>query len=855
MMAQSEGLPLPDFEEAERFLTALDETAEAFTFQSFDDDKARKDRHMAVILSGPFERHRDNLARFNSHGAGIFVTVNETDGRGRKLENIQRIRAIWHEDDHGQARDFPLQPHITVESSPGKYHRYWLVDGLSLEQFRGVMNTLVRAHGSDPNAKDPARVLRLPGFLHLKDAAHPWRVRLADVSGELPYSAEQIVAAFPPSEPATNRVDTPADFVALPPDQGKSLAAQLAAMAARHTHENPTMGRHAQILWLGRECGQRGVPLELMDFALGQFETLMRPCDTTGQPAPMHWESSRKAFADAHTKGAGDPPEKRYQPKTYRPPNPPRPAASVESITEENAERLRIEQQIREADGDFGELIYTIAPAVLHSGLREATKAHLLKQIREATGVSMTALKADGPKQPKDPGGDDREKPANFMAELNQRHAVVPVGGRVLILNKEYDPGLRRSLLTFSSRTDFVTRYENRSVRKSGEEIDIGTYWLKDRNRHQCEGLAFMPGGDVPGYYNLWTGWGIQPHPGSCDRFVDFVGEVICGGSSALFAYTWGWMAHLFQRPQELPGTALVLRGAQGIGKNRFAEALGRLVGAHFIQLSSLNQVTGRFSGHLADALLVFANEAIWGGDKTAEGALKAMITDPYSAIEAKGKDIRTVVNYKRLIAASNEDWIVPRGRGDRRFVILDVSDRYKENRDYFGQIQAELKAGGYRALMHELMAAPLGEFNPANIPDEIRNNGWDLALRSASSVERWWYDILQRGYLYHEETSYGDDQHADSGYLWPDLLASERVQNLYLKWCERHRVPHPESIETLGAVLIQLGLKRIRPRAGGKRVWSYGFPDLVGAREIFGARFRIPPDEWERFADEGGDG
>lgn len=839
-MPIAEGLPLPDFEEAERFLTALDETAEAFTFQSFDDDKTRKDKRMAVILSGTFDTHREHLARFNGHGAGIFVTVNETDGRGRKLENIVRVRAVWHEDDQGQPREFPLPPHITVESSSGKYHRYWLVDGLSLEQFRGVMETLVRAYGSDPNAKDPARVLRLPGFLHLKDAATPWRVRVNEISPEQPYTAEQLLAAFPPTVESLQAEPAAAGSVVLPRDKLQEIRSALAFIpaAARDTWLTVGMALHStgakQAFGLWDEWAQTT--------ADGNY-------DPAGQRSA--WQSFGKRSGRMTTlsslfelaKQAG-----------WIKPLPTRPSASVESITEENAERLRIENEIRAADGDFGALIYTITPAILNSGLREATKAHLLKLISEATGVSLASLRADGPKAaPKDAEGADREKPAIFMAELNERHAVVPVGGRVLILNKEYDPGLRRSLLTFSSRADFVTRYENRSIRKSGDDIDIGTYWLKDRHRHQCDGLAFVPGGDVPGYYNLWTGWGIQPHPGSCDRFVDFVGEVICGGSSALFAYTWGWMAHLFQRPQELPGTALVLRGQQGIGKNRFAEALGRLVGAHFIQLNSINQVAGRFSGHLADALLVFANEAIWGGDKQAEGALKAMITDPYSAIEAKGKDIRTVVNYKRLIAASNEDWIVPRGKGDRRFVILDVSDRYKENREYFGKLHAELKAGGYRALMHELMTAPLAGFSPANIPDEIRNNGWELALRSGSSVERWWYDSLQRGYLYQADTSYaGDDQQSDAGYLWPDLLPSERVQGLYLKWCERHRVPHPESVETLGAVLTQMGLKRLRPRAGGKRVWAYGFPELVVAREIFGARFRIPADAWERYDDDG---
>ena len=77
--------------------------------------------------------------------------------------------------------------------------------------------------------------------------------------------------------------------------------------------------------------------------------------------------------------------------------------------------------------------------------------------------------------------------------------------------------------------------------------------------------------------------------------------------------------------------------------------------------LASLGQITGRFSGHLADKVLVHANEAIWGGNKAEEGTLKAMITDDKMAMESKGRDIVTINNYKRVIISSNEQWAVPR--------------------------------------------------------------------------------------------------------------------------------------------------------------------------------------------------
>jgi RecA-family ATPase len=182
-------------DEAHRFLGLLDPNATEFTFQTFDDNKERKDPALIRVLHGSLEERASQLIALNERGAGIFVTINETDGNGRKVENIVRVRAIWQEDDSGWSGTLPIKPSIVVESSPSKFHRYWLVDGLSEADFAAVMERMVKSFGGDKGAKDLARVLRLPGFMHQKD--RPFRVRIDEGSGEI-CTLDRIKSTFRP---------------------------------------------------------------------------------------------------------------------------------------------------------------------------------------------------------------------------------------------------------------------------------------------------------------------------------------------------------------------------------------------------------------------------------------------------------------------------------------------------------------------------------------------------------------------------------------------------------------------------------------------------------------------------------
>ena len=124
-------------------------------------------------------------------------------------------------------------------------------------------------------------------------------------------------------------------------------------------------------------------------------------------------------------------------------------------------------------------------------------------------------------------------------------------------------------------------------------------------------------------------------------------------------------------------GVAVAFRGAQGAGKGIVARTFGKFFGKHFAHIANGDQLTGRFNASLATSCAVFLDEALWAGDKKGEGVLKALITEPRLQLEAKFRDPIMVDNRLRIIVASNNDWVVPTGIGDRRWFVLDVANTF----------------------------------------------------------------------------------------------------------------------------------------------------------------------------------
>ena len=205
-------------------------------------------------------------------------------------------------------------------------------------------------------------------------------------------------------------------------------------------------------------------------------------------------------------------------------------------------------------------------------------------------------------------------------------------------------------------------------------------------------------------------------------------------------------MAHCVQHPEKPPGVALVLRGGRGTGKGIFARGFGELFGRHFFTTAQGQHLLGNFNHHLRDKLVVFADEAFWAGDKAGEGVLKAIITEPTLAFEAKGFDVEHGPNHVHLIIASNESWVVPAGLDERRFCVLDLAEEHAQESAYFGPIVRQLQNGGPAALLHDLQKRDLSGFNVCNVPQTQAL--LDQKAFSMDPLEEWWEERLSEGKL-----------------------------------------------------------------------------------------------------------
>jgi RepB DNA-primase from phage plasmid len=176
-------LPTINRKDAERFLEILDDRTDQFTFQTFDDNNGRKDGRLARIFHGTLDQHFPTLVNLNNHGAGVFVTINATNFQRQETECITEVRAYFADYDGVPLNNFKrlvLPPDIIVASSPERYHVYYLVEDapLNKEHFNRTQLGLATLFGSDPNVLGLPRVMRLPGFLHQKNPAVPFTVRI-----------------------------------------------------------------------------------------------------------------------------------------------------------------------------------------------------------------------------------------------------------------------------------------------------------------------------------------------------------------------------------------------------------------------------------------------------------------------------------------------------------------------------------------------------------------------------------------------------------------------------------------------------------------------------------------------------
>ncbi|EED32244.1 putative integrase [gamma proteobacterium NOR5-3] len=424
--------------------------------------------------------------------------------------------------------------------------------------------------------------------------------------------------------------------------------------------------------------------------------------------------------------------------------------------------------------------------------------------------------------------------PDQCVAELNKQYAVVNSGSRVEIADEFNDT---HPFLTVDAFHDL---FANVMVLVDGKRLKpVTKYWFTHPDRRQyLAGTQFAPGVPAsPNYYNLWKDFGVQADPlGSCPLFLNHVESVVCDGNQDCYEYLLNWLALAVQNPGVLPGVAICLLSGQGTGKGLFASYAGKLFGNHFKHITDRGQLFGRFTDHLDDALLMFADEMHWSGNKEETGLLKVLITEETRSSERKYGATMPVKNCVHLIIASNEGWVVPAELDDRRFFVLEVASKRVGDYGYFDQLSAEMDSGGPEALLHKLLTRDISTFNPKDFPRTQARVSQQLA--SLANIERWLYDLADSTQL-----------SLDTGLIdapWPAKLPKDQLYAAYCRWRSESRIAGPvESKAVFTQTLTKFGFTTGKATCPGKknRVQAYVLPSVEGLRQVFDDKLKFTND------------
>ena len=174
------------------------------------------------------------------------------------------------------------------------------------------------------------------------------------------------------------------------------------------------------------------------------------------------------------------------------------------------------------------------------------------------------------------------------------------------------------------------------------------------------------------------------------NSMLHFIKEVLASDNQESYDYLIQWIANMLKGNKN--DSCLYLKGQQGIGKSTLFEFLkDYVIGVDLLLESGSEPLRFNYNGILAGKLLVVFEELenISCNEWTfISSKLKRYITSNTYTIEEKYMKMIQTNNINNYIINSNNDAI--KDDDGRRYFILDVSHKYKENHKYFGKLRQQ---------------------------------------------------------------------------------------------------------------------------------------------------------------------
>ena len=231
------------------------------------------------------------------------------------------------------------------------------------------------------------------------------------------------------------------------------------------------------------------------------------------------------------------------------------------------------------------------------------------------------------------------------------------------------------------------------------------------------------------------------------EPFLQHIKEVIANNNEEVYRYILVWIASILQKPNFKAGTALVILGNQGTGKNVFTNVICKLMARYANEnVTSIESVVGKFNAVLENKKLLVLNElqSIDANKYLNSDALKSVITDAKININQKNEPERLTENVSNFIMVSNNNIPIKIETTDRRYMVTKTSDKHRGDFEYFDRLCEGFNQEFYENLFTFFMMLDTKNYNLRKIPTtESKQNIVEASMSSYELfVRECWEEI-----------------------------------------------------------------------------------------------------------------
>lgn len=194
--------------------------------------------------------------------------------------------------------------------------------------------------------------------------------------------------------------------------------------------------------------------------------------------------------------------------------------------------------------------------------------------------------------------------------------------------------------------------------------------------------------------FNTWAGYQARLTADIDEDVINainkFILEVWADGDRDIYHYIISWFANIVQNVS-INRVALVCISKPGCGKNTLVDFFKYIIGIHSVcETTGIAAITQKHNTVIENKRLVVINEMSSTRDefRSSFDKLKAYITDARLFVEPKGLKPYEINNIGNYILMTNHADSVIIESDDRRYQVLELSDIYMNDKDYFDHLR-----------------------------------------------------------------------------------------------------------------------------------------------------------------------